>query len=166
MKKISDEALELARMTAALPVRKVTETTLRVFTATADIHAAKLAGTDAGPAWALLRAVLDEAVAKGDYTAFDEASKAWEKFTPERVEAVTATLTFPGGEPPIVISQGEFRPTLRLVTIAMIEAIERLQDRRNRAPTRQEILDEIDETIDETELARQLTRLGWNGLLS
>jgi hypothetical protein len=47
----------------------------------------------------------------------------------------------------------------------MIDAIMNLQEDSRRAPTRQEILDAIDSPIDETELSRQLTRLGWNDLI-
>jgi hypothetical protein len=152
-------------------VRKVTETTLAVFYAAGGIIAARRAGTDASQAWGGLREVLDEAVKSGDLTAFDEMAKAWEKFTETPPESITATVTFPGGEPPIVITHGEWRWIPKAaVTVAMIDAIDRLQSRMNRAPDRQEILKEVGKILpggmDDTELSRQLTRLGWNDMLS
>ena len=70
---------------------------------------------------------------------------------------------------PIVVGMPKNRPRQR-VTYAIVFAVDILQTVLDRPPTRAEIMDFVatheampeNMAIDETEVSRQLTKLGWN----
>ncbi len=163
MKKIPHDMLVLARRDASTPARSVNKHTEEIFRLVADIVAFQKSRQNPTPAWDKLKCVLDQAMADSDYTALDDLAKAW-KNTEVKAwifssKAADGTLT------PFYTSGQIVNSPRSPITVAMIDAIMNLQEDSRRAPTRQEILDAIDSPIDETELSRQLTRLGWNDLI-
>ena len=59
-------------------------------------------------------------------------------------------------------------PVKKPVTLAMVQAIRNIQGKVQRAPTRREILSELEKAsaIDDTELCRQLVKLGWQEMIT
>ncbi len=164
--KISDEVLRNAYLAATVPVKKLGLFTLEIFDAVGDLKAAQARGKDASASWAKVRTVLDLATEAGDFSAFDDFTKAW-----STLEVSTACLRI-GGEDFPCYTAFKNKPRAR-VTRGVVLAIECLQDMLDRAPTRQEVLhfmatheamvDPID--IDDSELCVQLRKLGLQELL-
>jgi hypothetical protein len=165
MKKIPEDMLRAAEEDAAAPVKKVSKFTGRIFSIVADLKAAEKLGMPIEPAWQSLREVLDEAASEGEFAAFDDQQKALAS-----LNVGAAHISVTSGKNRWDFAQGFSKNKARSPkTMAFIQAIRNLQGGKNRAPTRQEILDEMSrmlvDGVDDTEVSRQLTRLGWNDLI-
>jgi hypothetical protein len=165
MKRIPESLLRKVEAEAKPPVKKVGTYTAEIFAAVADIKAAEKLGKDMSPAWMRLREIIDEAASHGDATAFEDMQKAL-----KNLNVAASHFTIRSGEQQWEITSGRMlNPPIRPVTVALVKAIRDFQFDRNRAPDRQEILTAMNKIlengIDETELSRQLTRLGWNELI-
>lgn len=165
MKKIPHDTLVLARREAIIPARKVNPRTEEVFRMAAHLIAHRRSGQCPAQAWGELRQVLDEAMTDGDWTVMDDLAKAWQNV---KLSAWVFSSNMPDGTTVPFHSMGEItNPPRAPITVAVIDAISDFQFESTRAPTRQEILDAMVATtpIDETELSRQLGRLGWSDLI-
>lgn len=164
MKQIPNELLLRAEREARPPVKKSNLRTGEIFAAVAHLKAAERLQKSPEPAWKALRNILDDAAERGDYTAFDDLQKALSK-----LEVNTVEITISGEDGGNIVLGKQTNPPRAPVTVGIIQAIKNLQFATSRAPTRKEIIDEFSrmdpDGIDETELSRQLTRLGWNDLI-
>lgn len=165
MRPIPRELLDAAEAAASVPVKKIGTHTAEIFAAVADIKAAEKLGEDMVPAWQRLRETVDRAAAAGDAAALDDMQKAL-----KNLRVASTHVQIKTGNKELEITTGRMlNAPLRPVTLALVKAIRDFQFDRDRAPDRQEILDGmaklLPEGIDESELSRQLTRLGWNHLI-
>jgi len=162
MKPIPDKILDEALALAATPAKRLQDYTAPIYHAVADLKAAKRTKADATDAWEWLKSVLDDAVQENQLGVFDDLAKAWEKV---EVESISITLT--EGKTVHKITQGEITNSPRQpIACAMIQAIRNIQ--KGRAPTRQEIVSEMAKrgtAIDDSELCKQLKKLGWQGMI-
>lgn len=159
--KISAEFLRSAHEAATVPVKNIGPYTLKVFAAVGDLKAAQQLRKPDKRGWDKLRGMLDDAVAAGDFSAFDDFAKAWKSLD---VEAANLRL---GGEDFPCCIGFKNKPKAR-VTKAIVHAIDCLQETLDRAPCRQEILEFMSSSeamgepvdIDDAELCTQLRNLG------
>ncbi len=168
MKKIPNELLWNACAEAAVPVKKLTPHSVDVWRAVANLKAAGQKQHGEREAFNQLQSVMSEAFAGGEHEILDEVTKAQKN---SMVRATRSWTIRREGQDDVELTKGTLLNTPRArVTLAIVEAIIELQSIRERAPTRQEVLDvagkSLENGLDETELSSQLTKLGWNGLLS
>jgi hypothetical protein len=168
MKKIPNELLWQACAEAAVPVKKLTAQSVDVWRAVADLKAALQNRHGEKEAFKRLQTVMGDAFADGAHKVLEEVAKAQEK---SMVRTTRAWSIRQEGREEIEITRGTLTNAPRArVTLAIAQAILQLQDSTERAPTRREILDvagkSLENGLDETELSSQLTKLGWNDMLS
>jgi hypothetical protein len=165
MKPIPESDLRAAELEASPPVKQVHKYTAAIFSIVADMKAAKKIGMPLKHGWQRLRDVLDAAMEEDDATALDDLKKAL-----ANLEVGSARITVTSGKHKWEWAEGHAKnKPIAPVTMAFIQAIRNIQGRSNRAPTRQEILDEINlilvDGVDETEVSRQISRLAWNDII-
>lgn len=171
MKPIPEKDLAKAELDVSIPVKKnkLGTYTASIAQAVANFKAAERYGNEMVLAerWNEINNLINEAVMAGDTSALDDLAKFRNPLKPLSSESFRLKLK--DGKNLIDISWGEITsPARQPVTVIMIESIRSIQNRINRAPTRREIADEMAEriAIDDTEISRQLTRLGWNDLIT
>lgn len=156
MKKIPADLLNETDMAASIPVKKVGPESSNVYDAVCGIRGAQQLKRKADQPWKKLRDILDRAVESGDFSAFDDFAKAWEKMDVEAFLLGEHWVAFPSSKP------------REPVTRNIVSAVSVLQFFNGRAPTRGEILDKLGElgcAIDEAQLSRQLKKMGWQNLI-
>ncbi len=156
MKKIPADLLNEADMAASIPVKKVGAETSNVYDAVCGIRAARQLKKKAGQPWKQLRDILDSAVESGNFSAFDDFAKAWERMDVSAFSLGKHFVGFPSSKP------------REPVTRNIVSAVRGLQFVNGRAPTRGEILDKLAElgcAIDEAQLSRQLKKMRWQNLI-
>jgi len=168
MKKIPREILERAHAAAATPRKTLHKHTPAISEATKELRAAIRHNRDQHEAWNKLRVILDKAAAACEWSAIDDFAALWKSMA---VSSTVFSLTLGKGDEQKLVSSRISNPPQRRITLVLIEAINSLQfgiESLNRAPSRQEILKEMERhgcALDDTELSRQLGRLGWQEMI-
>lgn len=166
---IPKNKLFLAYAEAALPVKKITRDSVALWEAVANLKIAGKSGVNVDDAKvALQRAMIDALDGTDHQTVMDEIAKAQTKSEVKVDRVFTVTRE---GRTVAKFARGSLLNKPRSpITMAIVETVLNIQGRTERAPTRQEIIKALetikDGGIDDSELSRQLTRLGWNDLLS
>ena len=169
MKKIPDKILEEAYLHSVVKPKTPGGYTGRIAKAVAVLHACRELETTPDGAWRGLRAVLDDAMTAGDWSSMDDLAKLWTGQSTKVMRVEIRTSAHP--EPRTVAAGGPKDSGQRPIMKMLVTAIRNLQRGKNRAPTRQEILEEMSKLgdgkrgIDDAELSRQLNRLGWSEMI-
>jgi hypothetical protein len=153
---IPQEAIEAARWLCSLPVVKIGPYTARIYRAVANLKAAQLLGTPTKYPMEELGRILIEAA--GDASVLDEIVRAKKTLAPRPVRrkgtGIWKLLTAPAA----ALSNEPKRP----VALQFVEAVDALQKRHGRTPTRSEIIKSIDDAaFDQSECTRQVEKQGW-----
>lgn len=165
VQKISDGMICAALKSIHIPAKKITPTTMAVYTLVKRLkcaEAGKWTDETVTESFDALKEILDASIRAGDFTAFNEFAKFWKEIT---VKPVFMSKSAPQA---IACAVKPGKP-LREIASAIVEAVAVFQSHNDRAPTRPEIMEYLEKTlpkgIDDTELSRQLKRLGWQELI-
>jgi hypothetical protein len=166
-KKIPSATLKRAHDAVSAPRKTLHKHTLAISEGVKRLRAAIRHKHGEADAWQSLRDTLDKAAAAGEWSAIDDFAALWEGI---KIASSRFTLTIGNGEPLTIVQGKSANKPRSPVTLALIKAIENLQapGGLNRAPNRQEILEEMALAgfqIEDAELCRQLKKLGWQKLI-
>ncbi len=167
---IPREAIWQAIDAAEIPAKKITPTTTSVYQAVGylkELRQTKDLGPKTERAWVDLVEILGGAITNLDFSAFDEFANAWQK-----LEVNVETYDPKDGGRLIHKHQIKNSPR-QSVTKAVALAVLYFQGWYERTPTRQEIMSfmathedaEVNRALDDSELCRQLKKLGWQDLI-
>ncbi len=140
----------------SLPVKSITPWTLPVYLAVAHLKSARSRGAPLHRQLARLTSVLSTAAAAGDCRAHDamlNAEKTLRVSKSRKIRDILATY-------PRIHNQGK-----RGVTMDVIDAVDFLQEKNGRLPTRAEIVMAVGGNMSDREISRQIERVGWRGYL-
>lgn len=115
--------------------------------------------------WQRLRDALDEALERRDFAAFDEFAEAWGK---SKGPAAVVRFKMKCGDQQIVGStfDGFAHTPRKKITVKIIDAIQQIQRRENRAPMASEILSYMEDGMEDAELSSQLKEMGLQGRMN